>query len=129
MQHTQMVTVLPVTETAKLDPQQLQFLNSNLGTAMAEELICRSLEELATRLGRLERAFAADDVQTTWEQARGIVAVAEQIGMVGLGRVARDVVRCAARGDATALAATVHRLMRVGETSLTMIWDLQDEAF
>ena len=40
-----------------------------------------------------------------------------------------DVSHCIDRRDITALAATLSRLIRVGERSLTAIWDLQDIPF
>lgn len=55
-----------------------------------------------------------------------MVAIAEQIGMAGLARVAGDVTNAIDEGDAVATAATLCRMIRVGERSLTAIWDLQD---
>ena len=46
--------------------------------------------------------------------------------MGGLARVARDVTQCLDRGDGIAVAATLSRLIRVGERSLTAVWDLHD---
>ncbi len=43
-----------------------------------------------------------------------------------LARVAGDVARTVAAGDFIATGATLFRLMRVGERSLTAVWDLQD---
>jgi hypothetical protein len=47
--------------------------------------------------------------------------------MVGLTSVATDVARCIKDTDDIAMAAIVARLIRVGETSLTAIWDFQDK--
>jgi len=58
--------------------------------------------------------------------SRSLVAIAEQIGMTVMARVARDVADCAKSQDPVPLAATLARLMRTGEESLTAIWDLQD---
>jgi hypothetical protein len=43
-----------------------------------------------------------------------------------LAQVAVDVTRAIDDGDRTAQAATLSRLLRIGENSLTAIWDLQD---
>jgi hypothetical protein len=43
-----------------------------------------------------------------------------------LARVARDVKTCTEQGDPVALAATLARLMRVGESSLTEFWMMQE---
>ena len=42
-----------------------------------------------------------------------------------LARVAGDVTRCIDAGDGVALAAVLSRLIRIGERSLTAIWDTQ----
>lgn len=46
--------------------------------------------------------------------------------MTALARVAGDVTRAIDANDAVATAATLARLLRVGERSLTAVWDLQD---
>ena len=43
-----------------------------------------------------------------------------------LARVAGDVIGCIDTADANAMNATFARLLRIGEQSLTAIWDLQD---
>jgi hypothetical protein len=43
-----------------------------------------------------------------------------------LSRVADDVTKCIDAGDQVAIAATLARLLRIGERSLTAIWDMQD---
>ena len=43
-----------------------------------------------------------------------------------LARVAGDVGTAVDQSDMVAVAATLSRLMRVGEASLTAVWDLQD---
>ena len=58
--------------------------------------------------------------------ARSLTGIADQIGMNDLSRVAGDVTRCIDARDAVALAATLSRLQRIGERSLTAIWDMQD---
>jgi hypothetical protein len=55
-----------------------------------------------------------------------MVAIADQIGMASLARVARDVSSCAVRVDAAALGATLARLERIADVSLMAIWDMQD---
>lgn len=54
------------------------------------------------------------------------MAIAEQIGMTALARVAGDVAQTVDAGDTVATGATLSRLIRVGEKSLTVIWDQQD---
>jgi hypothetical protein len=55
-----------------------------------------------------------------------LVAISDQIGMSAVSTVAVHVTNCIDQEDNIALAATLGRLMRIGEESLTAIWDLQD---
>ena len=60
------------------------------------------------------------------KSARSLVAISDQVGMTTLARVARDVTAAIDCGDDAALSATLFRLIRIGERSLTAVWDLQD---
>ena len=60
------------------------------------------------------------------KSARSLVAISEQIGMTLLARVAMDVTICIDSGDKIALSATIARMLRIGERSLTEVWELQD---
>jgi hypothetical protein len=46
--------------------------------------------------------------------------------MALVSQVAEDVILSIDRSDDTAVAATLSRLLRIGERSLTAIWDMQD---
>ena len=46
--------------------------------------------------------------------------------MLVLARVAEDVIETIDARDLPAVSATLARLLRIGERSLTAIWDLQD---
>lgn len=120
------VTVLAPRERAGLDAERLDMLCMQVGPAAAEDMVCRAMEELAGRLGHIEELYFAEDRSLLRKNVRALVAIAEQIGMMGVGRVARDVMTCIDDGDDTALAATLARLARTGERSLTEIWDLSN---
>jgi len=120
------VTLLKQEEVVRLDPDRLEKLYEQLGEAGAEDVVCRALEELAVRLSHTERCWREGQNGDMRKSARSLVAIAEQVGMQMLARVATDVTICADAGDGAALAATVMRLIRIGERSLSEIWDLQD---
>ncbi len=120
------LSVVPVAEHALLDPDQLYELNARLGTAGAEDVICRALDALTTRMGRMERQMHQRDYQGLRKSARNISSVALQIGLMGLTHVAEDVVQCIDDGDPIACAATFARLLRMGDVSCSAIWDFQD---
>nr|WP_174823475.1 hypothetical protein [Ruegeria arenilitoris] len=109
-----------------MDSDRLNGLYNQLGDKNALDVLCRTVEELAVRLSNCERFWRQRDWIGLRKCARSLVAIAEQIGMTALARVAGDVARCVDAGDAVATGATLSRLIRVGEKSLTVIWDQQD---
>lgn len=113
-------------ETANLDHDQLGTLYAQLGAVGAEDVLRRAMEELALRLSHSERLYQQGDMTELCKSAHSLIAIAEQIGMAKLAHVALDVCACADAKDFVAVAATLSRLMRVGEASLTAVWDLQD---
>jgi hypothetical protein len=120
------VTLLRQDETVRLDATQLETLVAQLGEAGAEDVICRALEELAARLSHTERCHREARIDDMRRSARSLIAIAEQIGMQKLAQVAGDVTQCIDRPDQVALAATLARLLRIGERSLGEMWDIQD---
>ena len=113
-------------EVVRVDPDRLEELYRQLGEAGAEDVVCRALEELAARLSHTERCYREMRFDDMRKSARSLVAIADQIGMTLLAQVALDVTTCLDTGDRNALAATFARILRIGERSLTEIWDLQD---
>lgn len=113
-------------EGVRLAPDRLMALFARLGDAEAEQAISRTMEELAAQLllARQAADMAAPDAVAA--AAQTLCSLADKIGMVTLARVAQDVGLCAGRGDAAALAATLARLTRIGDRSLSAVWDLQD---
>ena len=120
------VTLLKQNERVQLDANRLEDLYLQLGEAGAEDVVCRALEELAARLSHTERCYRETRFHDMRKSARSLIAISEQIGMQHLARVAGDVTNCIDLGDRNALAATLARLLRIGERSLNEIWDLQD---
>lgn len=120
------VTKLIQSEAVLLDPDRLDGLYAQLGTAGAEDIICRAMEELAIRMAQCERMYRQEKWKDLRKLARSLVAISDQIGMTLLSRVASDVTHAVDGRDVVATAATLSRLLRIGEKSLTQIWDLQD---
>lgn len=109
----------------RLDPARLDELFVQLGQHAAEDVVCRALEEMAARLSHIERCYRTGNTAEMRKNARSLGAIADQLGMPAMARVARDVTNCADTADPVALAATLSRLLRLGERSLTEIWDVQ----
>ncbi len=113
-------------ETVRLDPDRVNGLYRQLGEKNALDVLCRTVEELAVRLSNCERFWRQRDWTGLRKCSRSLVAIADQVGMTALADVADDVARNVDAGDAVATGATLSRLIRVGEKSLTVIWDQQD---
>jgi len=120
------VVMLSQDERVRLDQDRLGELYAQLGEAGAEDVVCRAMEELAARLAHAARMFRQGHSADLRKNVRSMAAIAEQIGMLLLARVGRDVIACIDAGDTNALAATLARLLRIGERSLTAVWDLKD---
>jgi len=119
------LTVMQV-ENVRLDPDKLGELYAQLGEAGAEDVVCRAIEELAVRLTHCERLWRQDNMVDLRKNARSLIAISEQIGMNAMASIARDVTVSIDNEDAPAVAAILFRLLRVGERSLTAVWDQQD---
>lgn len=120
------VTQLRLSEHVQVDHDRLDSLYAEMDHAAAEDMVCRAMEELALRMAQCDRHYRASEFDELHKSSRSLVAIADQIGMSMMARVARDVADCAGTHNPVALAATLSRLMRTGEESLTAIWDLQD---
>ncbi len=120
------VTHIKPSETVRVDHDRLGALYAQLGAAGAEDVVCRALEELALRLSHSETLYQQNERETLRKNARSLIAIADQIGMSALSRAAGVVTDCIDSGDDVALAATLSRLIRIGERSLMAVWDIQD---
>jgi len=120
------IVTLEQKESVRLDPDRLSGLYRQLGDTNAVDVLCRTVEELAVRLSNCERLWRQRDWAGLRKCAKSLVAISEQVGMTALARVAGDVARTVDAGDAVATGATLSRLIRVGERSLTAVWDQQD---
>lgn len=114
------------TETVKVDQDRLGALYAQLGESSAEDVVCRAMEELALRLSHCESLFREGAWASLRKNTRSLIAIADQVGMSALSHVACDVTKCIDTGDTVAVAATLSRLLRVGEHSLTAVWDIGD---
>ncbi len=116
---------LNLSESVRLDPDCMTRLYNQLGERGAEDVIGRAVEELAVRLAHCTRLHCAGDFEGLRKSARSVAAIADQVGMSKLATVARNAADLIEVGDDIALDAVLARLMRIGEFSLTAVWDLQ----
>lgn len=114
------------TENVSVDQDRLGALYSQLGAAGAEDVVCRALEELALRMSHCEKLYREGHWEELRKNTRSLIAIADQIGMLALSDVAGTVTDCIDQGNGVGVAATLSRLMRVGDGSLSAVWDIQD---
>jgi hypothetical protein len=120
------ITQIKPKESVDVDQERLSALYAQLGEASAEDVVCRAMEELALRLSYCDRLYRTSAWVDLRKSVKSLVAIADQIGMSAVSVVAGHVTECIDQENNVALAATLGRLMRIGEESLTAIWDLQD---
>ena len=115
-------------DNVSVDPDRIEVLQMQLGAVAAEDVIVRAMSELSARFSQLQSANGETDRAKIYKLSRGISAIADQVGMVTLARVAADVSNCANSGDEAAFQATLARLCRIGDCSLTLVWDLSGQS-
>lgn len=120
------ITTLVFEEQVRLDSDRLAELYIQMGEVGAQDVVCRAMEELTARLVKINESYTADKARELRKGAKGLIGIAEQIGMHRLAKVARDVCNCVDQNDPLALGATLARLQRIGDGSLVAVWDLQD---
>lgn len=117
------LTLLTMTDKVHIDSRRLGEIVDELGETAAHDVLTLALEQLARGLQDLRAAAARGDGAELAMRAEMLARLAWQLGMTSLAGVAVDVAVCAERRDEIGLAATLGRLMRIGNRSLTQIWD------
>lgn len=117
------VAALAMAEPVSVDERRLQDIVNELGEVAAEGLIQLALEQMALAVQALQTDARLGNRFAIAAQAERLSRLAWQVGLVTLAGVAVDIADCANRGDTVALQATVARMARVADRSLTDIWD------
>jgi hypothetical protein len=120
------LAVLHHEEGVRVNPDCLVALYAELGEAGAERVVARAMEEMNARLSEMQRFADDGDLVGLMRSARVVVKMADQIGLTSLAMVALDVITATRAGDHAGQAATLARLLRIGDRSLNAVWDLRD---
>ncbi len=120
--------IIPLTpeEGVRMSRDRLSHLYGQFGDTSAEDIISRAVEALALRMSACQRLYQVGQRREMRRNLRSQIVISEQIGMMSLADAARNVVDCLDRDDTVALAATLARLLRIGEQSMAALWELQD---
>ncbi|QUJ76438.1 hypothetical protein KDD17_16390 [Sulfitobacter albidus] len=121
------VEQLRLVEQVELDQVRLGALYTQLGEQNAESVVARAMEELASRLAQCRAQWNGGKTAQLRKNSRSLIAISEQIGMYRLAQVAADVTSSIDARDDVAVAATLARLMRTGERSLSAVWKMEDQ--
>lgn len=109
----------------QLDPVPLTQIYAKMGVEAAENAVCRTLEDLALRLGALMDLRTTCAFPDMVRPAKTMACVADQVGLLEVARAARHVSNCAEMADGIALEATLARLERAYDLAISEIWDFR----
>lgn len=115
-----MTQILPMRrdDNVALDTGALVRLEDALGTVRSREILAQACCEIIERMTQVELRLEEGNRAEAGRLARGVAALSSEIGLCELSVAARAVVSCLSADDPVALAATMHRLSRVGQISL-----------
>ncbi len=117
------ISALAISEVVRVDSRRVAEIVAELGETSAQHVIGLALEQLAAALTAVDGALNDADLAQAVAHAERMSRLAWQIGLLSLAGVAMDLGSTAERGDMPALSAIRARLLRVGNRSLTAIWD------
>ncbi|MGJ8603476.1 MAG: hypothetical protein ACSHXH_05055 [Marivita sp.] len=115
----QEILVLHPRDTAYFDEDTLNALSRDLGPSVAENILCRALEDIASRFHRIRDDYSRGNHDALRKSVHALIPIADQIGLPILARVGHDVMNTIDTGDPVALAATLCRLVRCGEMAMS----------
>ncbi len=113
------ISVLHPRDTANFDETTLDALSRDLGSGVAENIICRALEDIAQRFVQIRNAYSTGDHGALRKSVHAVNPIAVQIGLTTLARIGGDVVTCIDQADPVALAATLSRFLQFGDSALS----------
>jgi hypothetical protein len=119
------VAVLRCRDEFNMDPVPLKALFAALPDHEAEDIVCRALEDIASRLNALQAARCVGAFANIATPAKRVAAVADQIGLTEISLVAGHTAKASAMECGVALGATMARLERVFDAAVNQIWDFR----
>ncbi len=120
------LAVLRHEEGICVDAERLVEIYCGRAKREAEEVLQRGIEDLASRVTEVQRHYDEGERQSLVRSARLAARMAEKLGMTSFTTVTRDLIAATEAADGPAQAATLARLLRIVDRSVTAIWDLRD---
>jgi len=112
---------LTVQEGVRLDGRRIAALLRERGMQATEALLQRRLKAVAAHVAAIEMAYGAGQNAALSAHAAAIADHAADIGLTGIGRIARDAEICAGRKDPVGFHATWTRMHRLSRRSLDVL--------
>lgn len=119
------VVVLRCRDAFQIDPMPLRALFASQPDQLAEATVRRALEDIASRLDRLQLARVTETYDQIGAPARRIAGIAGGLGLVDVQMVAHAVADAAASGSVVALSATLARLERCFDQAVSAVWQVR----
>ncbi len=120
------ISVLALAEPVRVNGHKVEAIVGELGETGARNVIGLAVEQIAVTLSEIQRSAEAGDQAAVVARTERLARLAWQVGLVTLTGVAIDVGTCAEKRDRPGFAATLARLLRVGNRSVTEIWEGHD---
>lgn len=120
------LAVLRHDEGIRVDAERLVAIYAGRGKREAEDILQRGIEAFTVRVVDIQRHFGLSDWAALVQSARLACRLADRLGMASFVAVAGDLVRATEAADQAAQAATLARLMRIVDRSVTAIHDLRE---
>ena len=111
-------------ERIVIDTARLEELFRRLGDHGAETHVIEAVEAISDLLAEVDGFVRHDALSEIAPRAQQVSRLSADIGLTSLARVARDMSIAANRKDVVAFRAVWERLIRIGDRSLSQVWEL-----
>lgn len=113
-------------ENIAIDAERISILRGAVGEQRTREIVEEVVFHMMERIDLMDRAIEAGDAVEACALAKRMASMSEQLGLVDVTRVARDLNLCLDRGDRTAAAAVSARLGRLSDSSIIYLINYAD---
>ncbi len=107
-----------------IDSARLEEVFRRLGDRGAEAYVMEAVEAISDLLAEVDGFVRNDQLAEIAPRAQQVSRISAEIGLTSLARVSRDMGIAAARDDVVAYRAVWERLVRIGDRSLSQVWEL-----
>lgn len=107
-----------------IDSVRLEEVFRRLGDKGAEAFVMEAVEAISDLLAEVDGFVRTGNRLEIALRAQQVSRISAEIGLTSLARVSRDIGIAAHRDDIVAYRAVWERLVRIGDRSLSQVWEL-----